>query len=138
MNRLDVRGWCWKVGQIVIEECWRQNSTLYHSCFHLSALKFMLPKMNFGSSVLHIVVKPATDCCWYVGVEDTIEQLLMVHIVECSCQIKRDKKCSVSRFLSWEAGSNVSDDCRQCCACLVFRPKAMSNRVERDVCQYYG
>ena len=31
--------------------------------------------MNFGSSVLHIVVEPATDCSRYVGVEDTIEQL---------------------------------------------------------------
>ena len=27
-------------------------------------------------SVLHIVVDPATDCCRYVGVDDTIEQLL--------------------------------------------------------------
>ena len=53
--------------------------------------------MNFGSSVLHIVVEPATDCCRYVGVEDTIEQLLMVRIVECSCQIKRNKHCSVKR-----------------------------------------
>ena len=54
--------------------------------------------MNFGSSVLHIVVEPATDCCRYVGVEDTIEPLLMVHIVECSCQIERDEHCSVSRL----------------------------------------
>ena len=54
--------------------------------------------MNFGSSVLHIVVELATDCCRQVGVEDTIEQLLMVHIVECSCQIERDKHCSVSQL----------------------------------------
>ena len=51
--------------------------------------------MNFGSSVLHIVVEPATDCCRYVGVEDTIEQFLMVHIAECSCQIEHDEHCSV-------------------------------------------
>ena len=56
--------------------------------------------MNFGSSVLHIVVEPATDCLGYVGVEDTFEPLLMVHIVECSCQIERDKHCSVSRLFS--------------------------------------
>ena len=36
---------------------------LYHSCFHISAFRFISPKMNFGSSVLHIVVEPATDCC---------------------------------------------------------------------------
>ena len=60
LDQLDVRRRCWKVGQIVIEERWRQNSSLYHSCFHLSALRFFLPKMNFGSSVLHIVVEPAT------------------------------------------------------------------------------
>ena len=54
--------------------------------------------MNFGSSVRHIVAQSATDCCGYVGVEDTIEQLLMVHIVECSCQIERDKHCSVNRL----------------------------------------
>ena len=41
--------------QIIIEERWRQNS-LYHSCFHLSAFRFFLLKMNFCSSVLHIVV----------------------------------------------------------------------------------
>ena len=29
----------------------------------------------------------------------------MVHIVECSCQIERDKHCSVSQIFSWEAGS---------------------------------
>ena len=56
--------------------------------------------MNIGSSVLHIVVEPATDCFRYVGVEDTIEQLLMVHIVECSCQIEHDEHCSVSRLFS--------------------------------------
>ena len=47
--------------------------------------------MNFGSSVLHIVVQPVTDCCRKVSSEDTIEQLLMVHIVECSCQIEREE-----------------------------------------------
>ena len=46
--------------------------------------------MNFSSSVLHIVVEPATDCCMYASVVDTIEQLLMVYIVESSCQIERD------------------------------------------------
>ena len=50
--------------------------------------------MNFGLSVLHIVVEPATGCFQYVGVDDTIEQLLMVHIVKCSCQIERDEHCS--------------------------------------------
>ena len=70
---------------------------MYHSCFHHSAFSFLLPKMNFGSSVPHIVVEPATDCCRYVGVLDTIKQLLIVHIVECSCQIERVKYCSVSR-----------------------------------------
>ena len=54
--------------------------------------------MNFGSSALHIVVEPATDSCRYIGVEDTIEQLSMVHIVECSCQIEREEHCSVSRL----------------------------------------
>ena len=58
---------CWKVGQIVIEERWRQSSFLHHSCFHLSALRFSLTKMNFGSSVLHIVVEPAKDCCRYLN-----------------------------------------------------------------------
>ena len=53
--------------------------------------------MNFGSFVLHIFVEPAKDCCSYVGVSDTIDQLLMVHIVECSCQIERDEHCSMSR-----------------------------------------
>ena len=80
-----------KVGQIVIEERWRQNSALCHSCFHISAFRFFLPKMNFSSSVLHIVVEPATDCCQYVGVVNTIKQWLMVHVVECSCQIEHDK-----------------------------------------------
>ena len=54
--------------------------------------------MNLGSSVLHIYVEPATDCYRYVGVVDTIEQLLMVHIVECSYQIERDECSSVSRL----------------------------------------
>ena len=61
-------------------------SISFHSHFHLSVIRFLLPKMNFGSSVLHIVAEPATDCCRYVGVVDTIEQLLMIHIVKCSCQ----------------------------------------------------
>ena len=56
--------------------------------------------MNFGSSALHIVVEPATDCCRYVGVEDTIEQSLMVHNDECSCQIERDEHFSVSQLFS--------------------------------------
>ena len=59
-----------------------------------------LPKMDFGSSVLHIVVEPAMDCCWYVGVVDAMEQLLMVHIVECSCQIEHDDYCSEYRLFS--------------------------------------
>ena len=111
-------------------------STLYNSCFHLSALGFFLPKMNFSSSQLHIVVEPATDCSRYVGVVDIIEQLLMVLIVECSCQIERDEHCSMSRLISWEAGSNVGGDRRQCSACRVFRPKATLSRLEKDVCQY--
>ena len=85
-----------KVGQIVIVERWRKNSTLCHSSFHLSALRFLLQKMSFVSSILHIVVKPATDCCRYVGVVDTVEQLLMVYIVDGSCQIELDVICSVS------------------------------------------
>ena len=100
LDQLNVRRRCWNVGQIVIEERWRQNSTLYHSCFHLSAFRFLLPKMIFGMSVLHVVVEPATVCSRYVGVEDTIEQLLMVHIVDGSCQIERDEYCSVSRIFS--------------------------------------
>ena len=51
-----------------IKERWRQNSALYHSCFHLSTFRFLLPIVNFGSSVLHIAVEPETDCCRYVGV----------------------------------------------------------------------
>ena len=66
LDQLDVRRRCWKVGQIVIDERWRQNSTLCHSCIHLSVFIFFLPKMNLGSSVLHIVVEPATDCCMLV------------------------------------------------------------------------
>ena len=72
--------------------------------------------MKFGSSYLHIVVEPATGSCQYIGVEDTIEQLLMVQIVECSCQIDRDVHCSVSRFFL-EAGNNVGGDRRQGSAC---------------------
>ena len=37
LDQLDVRRRCWKVGQIVIEVRWRQNSALYHTCFHISA-----------------------------------------------------------------------------------------------------
>ena len=84
LDQLDVRRRCWKVGQIVIGERWRHNSTLYHSCFHFSALRFLFPKMNFGSFVEHVVVEPAADCYRYVGFVDTIEQLLMALIVECS------------------------------------------------------
>ena len=58
---------------MVIEERWRQNSTLFHFCFSISALRFMLPKMNIGSSVLHIVVEPATGRPMYFGVVCTIE-----------------------------------------------------------------
>ena len=65
--------------------------------------------MNFVSSVLHMVVEPATDCCRYVGVEDTIEQLLMVHIVEISCHINRDEHCSVNRLEKAAAMSAVID-----------------------------
>ena len=90
----------WKVGQIVIEERRTQNSTMYHSCFRLSALRFLLSKMNFDTPVLHIVEEPATDCCLYVGVVDTMEQMLMVHIVECSCQMERDEYFSMSRLFS--------------------------------------
>ena len=59
LDQLDVRRRCWKVCQIVIEERWGQNSTLYHSCIHLSAFGLMLPKMNVGSSAMNIVVEPA-------------------------------------------------------------------------------
>ena len=97
LDQHDARRRCWKVGQIVIEELWRKNSTLCHSCFHISAFRFLLPKMNFGSSVLHVVVEPATECCRNVGVVDTIEQLetccgilwrrasLLIHLVRCCC-----------------------------------------------------
>ena len=127
-----------KVGQIVIEDRWRQNSTLYHSCLHLSAIGFYLPKMNLGSSVLHIVVEPASDCCRYVAFSDQIVQLLMVHIAEYSCRIEGDEHCSVSLLFQREAGSIGSGDRRQCSVCRVFRPKAILSRVERDVCQYFG
>ena len=93
--------------------------------------------MNFGSSVLHIVVESATDCCRYVDVVDTIEQLLMVHIVECSCQIERDEYCTVSRIFALKAGSKFGGDRRQCSACRVFRRKAMLNMVEGGACQYF-
>ena len=61
--------------------------------------------MNFGSCFLQIVIEPASDCCRYVGNEDTIEQMLMVQFVVCSCHIVRDEHCSVSRLFSYEAGS---------------------------------
>ena len=54
--------------------------------------------MNFGSSVLHIVIEPAKNCCRNCGGEDTIEQLFIVHIIECSCQIEHDEYGSVSWF----------------------------------------
>ena len=54
--------------------------------------------MNIGTSVWHVVVEPTTDCCRHVGVADTIEQLLMAHIVECNCQIERNEHCSVSQL----------------------------------------
>ena len=41
-------------------------------------------------------------CCRHVGVVDKIEQLLIVHIAECSSQIEHEKYCSVSRLFSWE------------------------------------
>ena len=59
---------------MVVEEGWRQNSALYHSCFHLYAFRFLFLNMNFCSSVLHIVVEPAMDYCRHVGVVDTIER----------------------------------------------------------------
>ena len=93
LHQLDFRRRCWKVGQIVIEDYRRRSSSLYHSCFHFSAPRFLLPKMNFVLSILHIVVAPATECCRNVGVVDTIEQLLMVHIVEFSRQIENDEYC---------------------------------------------
>ena len=72
IDQLDVCRRCWNVGQIVIEERWRQNSIFYHYCFHLYAFRFLLPKMIFGSSVRHIIMEPVTDCFQYVGVVDTI------------------------------------------------------------------
>ena len=74
---------------------------LLHCCYK---------KMNIGSSVLHIVVEPATVCCRNVGVVDTIQQLLMIHIVERSCQIERNECCSMSQLFSLEAGSFVGGD----------------------------
>ena len=90
--------------------------------------------MNIGSSVLHIVVEPATDWCRYVGVEVTMEKLLMVLIVECD---ERDEHCSVSRLFSCDAVSNFGVDRRQCSACRMFRPKAVLSKVEMDVCQHF-
>ena len=75
LDQLDFRSRCWKVGLIVIEERWKQNSSLYLSCFHLSTLGFLLPKINFGSSVLHIVEEPATNCCRYVGAVVVVVEL---------------------------------------------------------------
>ena len=138
---------CWKVDQIVIEERWRHNSTFYNSCLNLSAFRFLLPKLIFDTPGLHIIEEPATDCCLYVGVVDAIEQLLMVRIVECSCQneqslmvhiverscqMERDEYCSVSRLFSREAGRNVGGHRRLCSACM-FRLKAMLSIVEMDV-----
>ena len=56
LDQLEVRRWCCKVGQIVIEERWRQNSVMYHSCYNFSAFRYLLPKTNYDSSVLQIVV----------------------------------------------------------------------------------
>ena len=100
LDQVYVQRWCWKFGQIVIEERWRQNSTLCHSCFHLSALRFLLPKMNVGSSVMYIVLEPATESSRYFGIVDKIDKLLMVHIVECSCLIELEDYCSISRRFS--------------------------------------
>ena len=137
LNQLDVRRRCRRVVQIVIEERWRQISSLYHSCLHLSLFRSLLDKINFGSSDLHIVVETASDCCRYVGVVDTVAQMLTFHIVECSCQIEREECCSVNRCSTFDAGRNVGGDRRQCSACRVFRPNAMLSRVEMDVYQYF-
>ena len=53
----------------------------------------------------------------------------MVHIVECSYQIKREEYCSVSRLFPWEVGSDVGGDYRQCSACRVF---SAGSHVEQD------
>ena len=84
--------------------------------------------MKFDTSVLYIVLVPATDYCRHDGVEDIIEQYMMVHIVECSCRIERDEHCSESRQFSWENGRKVGSDRRQCSACRVFLKKAMLSR----------
>ena len=84
LDQLDVRQQCLKVGQIVIEDRCKHNFAFYHVCFHPSVFRSMLPYMTFGSYVLHIVVVSATNYCRDVGVVETIEQLFMVHIVECS------------------------------------------------------
>ena len=76
-------------------------------------------------------------CRRYAGVVGTIEQLLMVQIAECSCQIECDEYCSVRRLLSREAGINVGRNRRERSAYRVFLPKAMLSIVERDVCQYF-
>ena len=133
LDQLDVRRPFIRVGQIVIVVGWRQKSTLYHFCFHLSAFSFMLPKMIFGTCVTS-----ATDYFRYVCVIDTIEQLLMVHIFDCSCQIERDMFCSVCRIFSYEVCCNVGGDRRQCSACCALRPKPILSSVEREVCQYFG
>ena len=136
LDQLDVRRRCCKVGQIVIDGRWRQNSALCHSCFHLSTFRFLLPKMIFDSSVQHIVVEPATDCCRHVVVEDTIEQLLMVYVVDCG-QNWGDECISLSKIFSWEAGKNVCVNRGQGSVCRVLRSRAMLSRVESDDCQYF-
>ena len=89
-DQLDVRRRCWNVGQ---------ESELLVIPLMFSPLCFWIhiAENEFGSSVLHIVLEPATGCRRYVGVEDTIQQLLIVHIVECSSQIEH---CSASQFFS--------------------------------------
>ena len=44
----------------------------------------------------------------HAGVEDTIEQMLMVHIDECSSQIEHDEHCSVSCQIKRDRHCSVS------------------------------
>ena len=94
--------------------------------------------MNFGSSALHVVVEPATDCCRYVGVEYTIEQFF--YGPHCRMQLSDQARRALfgEPAFSREAGCNVGGDRRQCSAFRVFRPRAMLRRVERDVHQVFS
>ena len=86
--------------------------------------------MKFGSSVLYIVLVPATDYCRYDDVEDIIEQYVMVHIVKCSCWIESDEHCSESRQQSWYWSSTV-----QCMSSV--SEESHVEPVDCDMCQHF-